>query len=295
MNAAIPRYLVVSPVKDEDKYVERTLLSMSRQTLLPARWIIVDDGSCDETPDILHRYARALPWIHVVTRAPGGARQPGSAVMHAFYAGLKSAESLDYDYIVKLDCDVELPADYFESLFARFEADPRLGIASGIYLEEGPGGWTAVEMPAYHTAGASKVMRARCFEEIGGFVRQRGWDTVDELRAHVRGWTTRHFADIRFKHLKPEGSGIGSMRTHAMHGDVYYLTGGGPAFLLIKALHRMVTGSPPVVGGLALLYGYLRCWATKRQRLVDDAEARHYRRLLNRRLMRLPVATEGTR
>jgi len=286
MLPTLPRYLVVSPVKDEERYVERTLRSMTEQTVLPVRWIIVDDGSADGTADLLHRYARDHAWIQIVTREKRGARQPGSAVMHAFYHGLEHADGMACDYLVKLDCDLELPQNYFETLFARFEQNPRLGIASGVYLEEGPRGWSAIGMPTYHAAGASKVMRAKCFEEIGGFVRERGWDTVDEVRAQVKGWATTHFPDIQFRHLKPEGSGIGNLRTNVMHGDIYFLTGGGPLFFLLKVAHRMVFGSPPLVGGLAMLYGYLRSWLSRRERLVSPVEARHYRRLLNRRLLR---------
>jgi poly-beta-1,6-N-acetyl-D-glucosamine synthase len=128
---------------------------------------------------------------------------------------------------------------------------------------------------------------ARCFEDIGGFVRERGWDTVDEVRAQVKGWTTKHFPDLQFRHLKPEGSGIGSLRTSVMHGEVYFLTGGGVLFLLLKVAHRMVSGAPRVVGGLAMLFGYLRSRLSGRERLVSPAEARHYRRLLNQRLLPL--------
>jgi glycosyltransferase involved in cell wall biosynthesis len=286
------RYLVVSPVKDEERHVERTLDTVAAQTVRPARWIIVDDGSTDRTPEILRRYAEGRGWIEVATRRNDGARQPGSAVMNAFYHGLERVRPADYDYIVKLDCDVDLPADYFERLFGEFERDSRLGIASGIYLEESAGSWQAISMPAYHAAGASKVMRTRCFEDIGGFVRERGWDTVDEVRAQVRGWRTRHFPEVQFRHLKPEGSGIGSVRTNAMHGDVYFLTGGGPLFLLFKAAHRMIAGSPPVVGGLAMLYGYARSALSGRARLVTPEEAQHYRRLLNRRILRLARGAE---
>lgn len=299
--AFAPRYLVISPVKDEEKYVERTLRSMRAQTIKPVRWIIVDDGSTDSTPAILRALAEDQPWITIITREPGRDRLPGSAVMHAFYHGLEHAAGVEYDYIVKLDCDVDLPDDYFERILGRFEQQPRLGIASGIYLEEGTDGWKPIPMPSYHAAGASKVMRADCFRDFGGFVRERGWDTVDELRAQVKGWATTHFADVEFKHLKQEGSGIGNFRTNVMHGDVYYLTGGGPLFLSLKVAHRMVAGSPPVVGGLAMLYGYLRCLIGRRRRLVNDAEASHYRRLLNQRIFRRgsasaqPVTSTGSR
>lgn len=286
LTADAPRYLIVSPVKDEERHVERTLRSVTSQTVTPVRWIIVDDASDDGTADIVRRYASEYPFIQLVSRIRTGARQPGSAVMHAFYHGLQHAEGVAYDYIVKLDCDVELPHDYFEILLGYFQREPRLGIASGVYLEEGAGGWKAVPMPAYHAAGASKVMRATCFEEIGGFVRERGWDTVDEVRAQVRGWMTRHYPEIEFRHLKPEGAGIGSVRTNLMHGDVYYLTGGGPLFLALKVVHRMFAGSPPMIGGLAMLWGYLRCLASGRDRLVSPKEARYYRRLLNARILR---------
>jgi poly-beta-1,6-N-acetyl-D-glucosamine synthase len=289
MSSAPPRrYIVVSPVKDEERYVERTLQSVTQQTVLPVLWIIVDDGSTDETFKYLRHYADSFPWIQLVSRPNTGSRQPGSAVMHAFNHGLAQAEGVAYDYLVKLDCDVDLPPNYFESLLLRFERDPELGIASGIYLEDGPQGWTPIAMPDYHAAGASKVIRAPCFADIGGFVSERGWDTVDEVRAQVKGWATQHFDDIRFRHLKPEGSGIGSMRTNVLHGDVYYLTGGGVLFLLLKVAHRAVAGTPPVVGSLAMLYGYLRSLLSSKRRLVNAAEARHYRRLLNRRLLRFP-------
>jgi poly-beta-1,6-N-acetyl-D-glucosamine synthase len=293
LTAGPPRYLIVSPVKDEERYVERTLRSVTLQTVLPVRWIIVDDGSKDGTAEIVRRYVRDHPWIEMVWRDNSGARQPGSAVMHAFYHGLQQAQGVSFDYLVKLDCDLELPHDYFERLLERFEAEPRLGIASGVYLEEGAKGWNAVRMPAYHAAGASKVMRVRCFEEMGGFVRERGWDTVDEVRAQVKGWATRHFTDIQFRHLKPEGSGIGSLRTNLMHGDVYYLTGGGLPFLLLKVAHRMFSGSPLLLGGMAMLWGYLRSCGSRRQRLVSEVEARHYRRLLNQRLLGQPTTTQN--
>ena len=139
-------------------------------------------------------------------------------------------------------------------------------------------------MPTYHAAGACKVMRLKCFDEIGGFVPERGWDTVDEIRAQTRGWDTRHFADLPFRHLKPEGSGIGTLRTSRMHGEVFYLTGGGLFFLALKVAHRALTGRPPLIAGAALLWGYLRLRLAGRPTLLDAQQTHHYRRLLNSRL-----------
>jgi len=283
-NQRVGEYVVISPIKDEDKYVERTIESVVSQTLRPVEWIIVDDGSSDRTPDILKKYARQFPWIRTVTLAGGRKRQPGAAVIHAFNAGLKSLCASNFHFIVKLDCDTELPLNYFERLIAKFEDDPKLGIASGVYVEGSQATWNRIKMPSYHAAGASKVLRADCFDDIGGFISEKGWDTVDEIRAQVAGWHTRHFEDIAFFHLKNEGSGIGVLRTNMMHGQIFYLTGGGKAFLFAKVIDRAVFGKPVVVGGIALLWGYLRSWLKHETRLVSPEEAEHYRKVLNGRM-----------
>jgi hypothetical protein len=279
------KYIVISPVKDEEKHVRLTLDSMVSQSVKPVRWIIVDDGSRDRTGEILESYQREHSFISVVKRPPGQARQPGSAVVHAFNRGYEAAKGLDYDLIVKLDCDLSFESDYFQQLLAKFEADPQLGIASGVYAESSDGTtWQEVAMPSYHACGASKVVRRTCFEQIGGFIPARGWDTVDEIRAMAGGWHTAHFSELKMRHWKPEGTGIGSLRTNFMHGEIYYRTGGSRSFFLLKVLHRM-TRRPFVIGGLALLWGYVRTLFSGRGRLVTWEEARCYRALLKRRMV----------
>lgn len=278
------RYVLISPVKDEEKYVEATLQSVAAQTVKPYRWVIVDDGSRDSTPEILRRYAETYDWIQVVRAERGAARQPGSGVIRAFTVGYDLVAADDFDFVVKLDCDLDIPPDYFERLCGKFLQDESLGIASGIYLEQWNGSWVPIVMPAYHAAGAAKMIRKKCYSDIGGFVPARGWDTVDEIRAVNKGWKTRHFEELPFRHLKNEGSGIGSVRTNMMHGEIYYLTAGGALFFLLKFLHRLYHGRPYLIGGAAMLWGYLRCWVTRRPRLVGDSEARLYRQMLNRRI-----------
>ena len=279
-----PRYVIVSPVKDEERYVERTLRAVAGQTMTPELWVIVDDGCRDNTPGIIRRYVEKYPFIRLVRHPHAGIRQTGSAVMRAFKHGFDAIGTGDYDFIVKLDCDLSFESDYFEKLFARFLADPRLGIASGIYRElAGDGEWKEIKMPSYHAAGACKVIRKKCFEEIGGFIVAAGWDTVDEIRAMTLGWKTGHFADLEMHHHKTEGSGIGMLRTSVMHGQIYYLTGGDVLFFLLKVLHRM-SSKPPVIGALALLWGYLKAALDRKTPLVTGPEAKCYRALLRGRL-----------
>lgn len=278
-------YVIISPVKNEEKYVETTIRGVLGQTVRPIHWVIVDDASRDNTLRIISRYAEKTPWIKVLRMEREANRQPGAPVIQAFAAGYKLIRSLTFDFVVKLDCDLDFAENYFEQLMARFVEDDKLGIASGIYLEKNENGWLPVRIPAYHAAGASKMVRRKCFDEIGGFVPSCGWDTVDEIRAQTLGWRTRHFEELRFYHLKNEGSAIGFFRTSLMHGEVFYLTGGGNLFFLLKVLHRMLFGRPFFLRGVAMLLGFLKPWISRRPRLVNDAEARFYQQLLNRRLV----------
>lgn len=282
----LPNYVIVTPVRDEASYIASTIDSVKVQTHRPVHWVIVDDGSADCTPDILRAHTHGLSWITVITTG-SSQRQLGSAEVLAFQQGIAALDpNLNFEFIVKLDGDLRLPRDYFERLLQRMAAHPDWGIASGVYCEQQAEqtDWMPVAMPAYHAAGASKVIRRACYDQIGGFVARKGWDTVDEIRAGLLGWKTGHFDDIRFQHLKPEGMAMGTLRTHFFHGEIYYQTGGGTLFLLAKVIHRMVMGHPPIIGGLAMLWGYLTPWLLRRPRLVNREEARYYRTMLNSRL-----------
>jgi glycosyltransferase involved in cell wall biosynthesis len=282
--AGSPRYVIITPVRDEKRYVRHTINSVLSQSVHPVEWIIVDDGSSDGTGRILDKYAGEIDWIKVVHRTNQGFRAPGGKVVAAFYAGYDVLIDSRWDFIVKLDCDLSFEPDYFERLLGKFKQDEQLGIASGVYLEQnGTGLWKEIEMPSYHAAGACKVIRRRCFEEIRGFVAKAGWDTVDEIRAMSRGWRTGHFRDLQMKHHKVEGSGVGINRTSMMHGEIYFLTGGSKLFFLLKIIHRIGT-KPYLLNALALSWGYLRAVLNRRERLVTPEEVKCYQALLHKRL-----------
>jgi glycosyltransferase involved in cell wall biosynthesis len=283
-NPSLGRYVIISPVKDEEDFVAATLQSVVSQSVLPQKWIIVDDGSSDNTPKILEEHAAIYSWIEIIRIERDSKRDLGITEIRAFLVGCERVKELEWDFIVKLDCDLTLPQDYFQTLIAEFDRCERLGIASGLYLERWKDEWFPVQMPSYHAAGASKVVRRQCYEEIGGFVLCRGWDTIDEIRAQVHGWQTRHFSDVTFHHLRREGSATGFSRTNLLHGEVYYVTGGGGVFFAFKVLHRMVVGSPPILAGLTMLWGYLKCLLSGAERSVSKSEARFYRHMLAKRV-----------
>lgn len=278
------KYIVISPIKDEAKYITETLESVVRQTILPYRWIIIDDGSTDGTAHIIRAYCERFDWIQLFGNDHAGKRDTGVAEVIAFNLGYEMVKGVNYDFIVKLDGDLRLEPDYFERLLKKFQIDSMLGIASGIYLEDHGQGWKPVGMPKYHAAGASKVIRRRCFEDIGGFITAQGWDTVDEIKAQYRGWGTAHFNDAVFYHLKNEGSGMGFQRTNIMHGEIYYRTGGTKYIFFLKMIRRMIFGRPILIGGIYMLYGYMRSLLQSKPLVINYEEAKHYRKMLAERI-----------
>ena len=284
----VGEYVIVTPVKDEEAFIERTIQSVLSQTIRPSIWIIVDDGSCDRTPDIVRTYAERVDWILVIRIDRDCERRLGSAESHAFSVGYELARQQWHSFVVKLDGDLLLPDDYFEQMLRCFHDNRRLGIASGVYLEKKNGEWREVVMPAYHATGAAKMVRTECFTAIGGFAPAPGWDTADEIKAWSKGWETAHFPELQLYHLKPEGSASGAIETARLHGEVYYVCGGGKLFFLVKVLQRVLFGKPFVLSGVALLFGYLRAAATRQPKLVNSQEQALYRRILNQRLFRHP-------
>ena len=105
----------------------RTLNSVLGQTVKPALWIIVDDGSTDNTPNILAEYAAKHEFIEIVTRQDRGHRSVGPGVIDAFYAGYATIDITRFEFLCKLDLDLELPPIYFAQLIKRMAENPRLG------------------------------------------------------------------------------------------------------------------------------------------------------------------------
>lgn len=281
--APVRPFVIISPVRDEERNIEKTLESMLAQTVRPLRWVIVDDGSNDRTPELIEQFLPRASFLTLIRNQRRTGRQTGVAEVLAFNTGLKEIAGLDYDYVVKLDGDLSFAPDYFEQILDRMDANPKLGITSGAYEERRDGSWTEIVMPPYHACGASKVIRRACFEQIEGFVSQRGWDTVDEIRAIARGWQTTHFRDLMLKHWKAEGSGMGVWHTSAMHGEIFYRTGGGALLFLPKFVNRL-RHRPYLIAALAMLWGFMRPFLKRTPKLVTPHEGRAYRALLHQRV-----------
>lgn len=283
-SSIMTRYVVISPVRDEEKFIADTLECVTRQTLLPAEWIIVDDGSSDGTPAILDRYAAQYPWIRVIHRPNRGFRKSGGGVMEAFYEGYKAVQSTDWDFVVKLDGDLSFAPDYFEKCFEHFRKEPQLGIGGGDIYHDIAGQMKLESNPIFHVRGATKIYRKACWEAIGGLWMSAGWDTIDEVKANMLGWKTYSFKDLHLEHHRFTGTADGLVKDRIKHGKVCYVSGYHPLFVLASCLYR-IAQKPYVVGSLAVLYGYFAAYMTHPPRVEDPSYVAYIRAQQMKRLM----------
>jgi len=275
------RYCLISPCRDEAAYMRRTLDSVAAQTVPPALWVVVDDGSTDESPKILAEYAQRLGYLRVIRREDRGRRSVGPGVIDAFYAGLETVDQTPFDFLCKLDVDLDLPPRYFETLLQRMAAEPRLGSCSGKpYFTDPSGRLMSERIGDEMSAGMTKFYRRTCFEQIGGFVREVMWDGIDCHRSRMMGWTVRSWdePELRFIHLRPMGSSQHGILTGRMrHGFGQYFMGTGLSYMTASAIFRM-TGRPWIIGGMAMWWGYISSALRGKPRFGDPEFRRFLRR-----------------
>lgn len=267
--------------------MRQTLDSVIAQSVRPALWVIVDDGSTDATPAILAEYASQHDWIRVVTRQDRGKRSVGPGVIEAFYAGYATIDPDDYDYLCKLDLDLRLPTRYFEGLMQRMEVNPRIATCSGKAYIEKDGSLESERHGDETSIGASKFYRVSQFKSLGGFIREVMWDGIDCHRCRMRGWIACSWddPDLRFVHLRPMGSSQQSIFAGRMrHGYGQYFMGSGFLWMLATAVYR-IPEKPYVLGGLYILLGWIRSWIKGLPRYEEPGFRSFLRRYQRRALV----------
>lgn len=281
------RYVLISPCRNEAKFMRQTLDSVCAQSLRPALWVIVDDGSTDDTPTILAEYAARHDWIRVVTRTDRGHRAVGPGVVDAFYSGYETIDPAAFDYICKLDLDLRMPPRYFELLIERMAADPYLATCSGkTYIEEG--GQLVYERHGdENSIGAAKFYRMSCFLAIGGFVREVGWDGIDGHMCRMKGWLAISWdvPELRFVHLRPQGSSHKGVYTGRLRqGFGQYYMGTSLLYLTASAISRF-NQKPYVLGQLTILWGWIWGWLQRKPKYDNPEFLRFVRRYQARALV----------
>ena len=270
-----PVYHIITPAHNEAEYLPRVMASVAAQTLKPAKWVILDDRSSDDTWRLIKAAARRYPFVEPlqVQGEPGPAL--GSNVVRLFNRGCARIKD-EAAFVVKMDADVLLPPDYYATLLARFQAQPRLGIASGKAFNLQQGKWVLERIADSHVTGACKTYRSACLSEMGGLIPILGWDILDGAQARRHGWHTRSFRDLPIFHLRMTGSATGMVRANLRYGRCYYGIRAHPLFVLAKTLYRAL--ERPYLASLLIPVGYLLAALRKEKRLDDLALAEYLRR-----------------
>jgi glycosyltransferase involved in cell wall biosynthesis len=274
------RYCLISPCRNEAEYVRTTLETTTQQTVPPHLWIIVDDGSTDETPEILAEYEAKYDYIKIVRREDRGRRSVGPGVIEAFYDGLDHVDLQSVDYICKFDTDLELPPRYFERLMEIMEADPYQGNISGKLHLRLPDRRLEQERTGDENAvGPTKFYRVECFEDIGGFVREVSWDGIDGHLCRMKGWLaeSRDEPDLRVVHLRQMGSSQQSLWVGRVRwGRGKYFMGSAWYYVLALSIYRMFE-RPFVMSGVGIAWGYVKAMWAGHARYENPAYRKFFR------------------
>lgn len=275
-------YALISPVRNERDNLPRLAAAVVAQRQRPTAWLIVDNGSDDDTVAVATALARAHDWIRVLTIEPEELAR-GRPIVRSLHAGFAALDPAP-DVVVNVDADVSFGADYFAQLLSRFEGDPRLGIASGSGYELQRGVWTQRHVTGSTVWGATRAYRWQCLQEVLPLEERLGWDGMDEFKANARGWRTKAFTDLPFYHHRPEGVRDGARyRMRLEQGRMAHYAGYRFSYLVLRAVfHAWREPS-----ALALVYGYLAA-ALRREPRSADVAARAYLRS-QQRLTRLPL------
>jgi glycosyltransferase involved in cell wall biosynthesis len=276
---SLPAYVLITPARNEERFIEKLIQSMVSQTVLPAKWVIVNDGSTDATGDIVGKYLEKHEWIELLNLSARRDRSFAGKV-HAFNAGLERVKGLEYEVIGNLDSDVSFEPDYCEFLLTQFQQDLTLGVAGTIFREEGYSSGTDSFEGQNHVAGGCQLFRRRCFQEIGGYVPNKagGIDWIAVTTARMMGWRTRSFREKSFFHYRSLGTAERSQLASAFsYGEKDYYLGNHPIWEIFRVTYR-ATKKPYLVGALALYSGYLSAFVRRMKRPVSDDLMKFHRR-----------------
>lgn len=281
-----PVYCIITPVRNEEKFLAITIEAVAAQSILPAEWLIVNDGSTDRTAAIMDEYAAKYPWIRACHRADRGFRSTGGGI-DAFLDGVEGLCSKDWDFLVNLDGDLSFGPDYFERCFRHFQEIPQLGIAGGTVYNKIGEELRVERVAQFHVRGATKIYRRQCWDSIGGMLRGLGWDTVDEIKANMRGWRTQSFPELQLIHYRVTGTAGGLWWGLVKDGRADYIVGYHPLFFAAKCVRRLFR-RPLLIGTLGLAYGYLQALFTGGPRVEDKEFVSYVREQQLRRLFGMP-------
>jgi glycosyltransferase involved in cell wall biosynthesis len=284
----LPKYIIITPARNEEEFIELTLKAVVSQIVRPLKWVIVSDGSTDGTNDIVRTYAKANPWIELL-ELPERKGRDFAGKVHAFNAGYKRVSGMEYEVVVSLDADISFEEDYFSYLLTKLVEDPGLGLVGTPFREKSGQTYDYRYVSIEHVSGACQVFRRECFQAIGGYLPVKGGliDRIAVISARMKGWKTRTFTEKSCYHHRAMGTAQhGRILAKFKDGAKDYAIGNHPAWELFRSAYQ-ISRSPFVVGGIALGAGYV--WSAVRgvPRPVTTDLVRFHRREQMQRLKRV--------
>lgn len=269
-------YYIVIPAYNEEAFISLTLQSLISQTVLPKKVVVVNDNSTDKTAEIVLAFAKENPFITLVNKTSSAIHLPGSKVIQAFQKGFETLDN-EYDIIVKLDGDLILPTNYFETILNIFKSDSKIGMAGGFAYVEKNGEWILENLTDKdHIRGAFKAYRKECFLQIGNLKPAMGWDTVDELLSKFYGWKVVTDASLIIKHLKPTGANYNKAARYKQ-GESFYTLGYGFFITCISSAKLAMMKKKPLLF-LDYIQGFWKAKAAKTPLLVTKEQAQFIRK-----------------
>jgi glycosyltransferase involved in cell wall biosynthesis len=262
-------YVLITPAHNEEAHIEKTIQSVISQTTLPWKWVIVSDGSTDNTDNIVKSYLQQYPWIEFI-RMPEHRDRSFATKVTCFNTGYQLLKDFKYDVVGNLDADISFDPDYFEFLMRKFQEDKKLGVAGTPFVENGYSTVTDSFEGERHVAGGCQLFRRECFEEIGGYIPVKGGgiDWIAVTTARMKGWTTRSFKEKHFFHYRSLGTAQSSpLASTFNYGKKDYYLGGHPLWEILRILYRM-TKKPYILDGVSLMAGYVWAFLTRMERPV---------------------------
>jgi len=269
-------YYLIIPAYNEEKFIALTLQSIVNQTVLPKKVVVVNDNSTDQTAKIVAEFVTKNPYISLINTTSKSIHLPGSKVVNAFNKGLETIDN-QYDFIVKLDADLILPTNYFETIINHFKSDSQIGMAGGFAYIEKMNDWILENLTDKdHIRGAFKAYKKECFEQIGGLKPEMGWDTVDELLSKFYGWKVITDETLKVKHLKPTGANY-NVSARYKQGEAFYSLGYGFFITAIAATKLSLLKKKPSLF-LDYMKGFFKAKFSNKPMLVTSKQAKFIRK-----------------
>jgi biofilm PGA synthesis N-glycosyltransferase PgaC len=286
-NCPSVRYVLLTPARNEEAFIGRTIESVLAQTLKPLRWVIIDDGSSDRTREIIQGYLPAHSFIRMISVERKGDRNWGQKAA-AFAQGVANCRDLQYDFIGNLDADISLEPDFYEGVFKAFASDLSLGLAGGIVYNKFGERWITWDNTLDSVGGQTQMFRKACYEQFGGYPRLRygGIDVAAEVTARMQGWKVRKFTTLKaFEHRLNGTAQASLLRARMVEGRRFHSVGYGFLFYSMRCLYRSAE-KPFLLGGLAAWWGFVVSCLLRRPIQLPPNVVRYLRREQRQRMLR---------